>query len=111
MRLHHPVSVAPYMTIKWRVRKRDWSHVRVNTGKMAECTTLSVVLTVHPRSTGVELRIGAARVDSEHFDVHAFQHGFVYNSQVHCGELGLGKNLDIRWRLYKEITYIRVLPK
>ena len=69
------------------------------------------VLTVHPRRTSVELRVGAARVDSEHFDVHAFQHGFVYNSQVHCGELGLGRNLDIRWRLYEEITYIRMLPK
>ena len=68
------------MAMEGSVRKRDWSHVRVNAGKMAKCTTLNVVSTVFPRRTGVELRIGAAGFDSEHFDVYTFQHGFVDGS-------------------------------
>ena len=68
------------MAIEGSVRQCNWTHVRVNTGKMAECTTLNVVFTIFPRRTGVELRIGAAGFDSEHFDIHTFQHGFVDSS-------------------------------
>ena len=68
------------MAMEGGVRQCDWSHVRVNAGKMAECTTLDVVLTIYPTGTGIELRIGAAGFDSEHFDVHTFQHGFVDSS-------------------------------